>query len=107
MGPFPPSFNNKYILLAVDYVSKWVEVISTTTNDAKFVLNFLWKYIFSRFEIPREIISDEKTYFCNKLFDSLLAKYGVNIGQRLHTILSPMDKLKFLTEKSRKFWRKP
>ena len=41
MGPFPSSYNNKYILLAVDYVSKWVEAISTQINDAKVVLNSL------------------------------------------------------------------
>ena len=41
MGPFPPSFGFVYILLAVDYVSKWVEAIATTTNNAKVVLKFL------------------------------------------------------------------
>ena len=41
MGPFSLSYNNKYILLMVDYVSKWVEAIATPTNDAKVVLKFL------------------------------------------------------------------
>ena len=77
MGPFPPSYNNQYILLAVDYVSKWVEAISTPTNDAKVVLKFLKNNIFNRFGSPRDIISDEGTHFCNKLFDALLLKYGV------------------------------
>ena len=40
MGPFPPSFNNLYILLVVDYVSKWVEAIPTRTNDARVVDSF-------------------------------------------------------------------
>ncbi|XP_075099435.1 uncharacterized protein LOC107807863 [Nicotiana tabacum] len=40
MGPFPPSIGNKYILLAVDYVSKWVEAISLPTNDAMVVAVF-------------------------------------------------------------------
>ncbi|RDX95319.1 hypothetical protein CR513_22178, partial [Mucuna pruriens] len=35
MGPFPVSNGYLYILLAVDYVSKWVEAITTKTNDAK------------------------------------------------------------------------
>ncbi|XP_024027705.1 uncharacterized protein LOC112093457 [Morus notabilis] len=39
MGPFPPSFGNLYILLAVDYVTKWVEAIATPTNDARVVVN--------------------------------------------------------------------
>ena len=77
MGPFPPSFGFVYILLAVDYVSKWVEAIVATTNDAKVVLKFLHKNIFTRFCTPRAIISDEGTHFCNKLFDNLLSKYGV------------------------------
>ncbi|KAI9118504.1 hypothetical protein K1719_010836 [Acacia pycnantha] len=47
MGPFPSSFNNKYILVAVDYVSKWVEAIALPTNEAKVVISFLKKNIFS------------------------------------------------------------
>jgi hypothetical protein len=41
MGPFPSSFGNLYILLAVDYVSKWIEAKATQTNDAKVVLDFV------------------------------------------------------------------
>ena len=52
MGPFPPSFVNLYILLAVDYVSKWVEAVATTTNDVKVVVKFLSKNIFTRFGTP-------------------------------------------------------
>jgi hypothetical protein len=77
MGPFPSSYNNKYILLAMDYVSKWIEAIATPTNDGKVVLNFLRKNIFTRFGTPRAIISDEGTHFCNKQFEALLSKYGV------------------------------
>ena len=76
MGPFSSSYN-KYILLAVDYVSKWVDAITTQTNDSKVVLNFLRKYIFARFGAPRPIISDEGTHSCNKLFDALVLKYRV------------------------------
>ena len=46
MGPFPSSMNNKYILVAVDYVSKWVEAIACPTNDARVVTKFLKKNIF-------------------------------------------------------------
>ncbi|XP_075500142.1 uncharacterized protein LOC142538730 [Primulina tabacum] len=78
MGPFPCSFGQSYILLAVDYVSKWVESIATNTNDARVVAKFVHRNIFTRFETPRAIISDEGTYFCNKIFNSLLAKYDMN-----------------------------
>ena len=41
MGPFPNSFGNQYILVAVDYVSKWVDAIPKKTNDNKVVIKFL------------------------------------------------------------------
>ncbi|KAJ4724585.1 Transposon Ty3-I Gag-Pol polyprotein [Melia azedarach] len=58
MGPFLSSFANQYILVAVDYVSKWVEAIACRTNDARVVTNFLRKHVFNRFGTPRAIISD-------------------------------------------------
>ena len=77
MGPFPSSCGFMYILLAVDYVSKWVEAKATKTNDAKVVVDFVRSNIFCRFGIPRAIISDQGTHFCNKTFWNLLKKYGV------------------------------
>ncbi|KAK9028454.1 hypothetical protein V6N11_025614 [Hibiscus sabdariffa] len=59
MGPFSSSHGDLYILLAVDYVSKWVEAIATPRNDAQTVLKFLHKHIFTRFGVPRAIIRDE------------------------------------------------
>ena len=77
MGPFPASYNNLYILLAIDYVSKWVEAIPTRTNDAKVVAQFLRSHIFSRFGTPRALITDNGTHFCNKVIDKVLQKYGI------------------------------
>ena len=77
MGPFPPSFSNLYILLAVDYVSKWVEAIPTRTNAASVVAKFLRNHIFTRFDTPRTLITDGGTNFCNKMVDKVLQKYGV------------------------------
>ena len=48
MGPFPPSDGKEYILVAVDYVSKWVEAILTRTNTHREVLRFVMRNIFSR-----------------------------------------------------------
>ncbi|GJW85134.1 reverse transcriptase domain-containing protein [Tanacetum coccineum] len=62
MGPFPSSRGNKYILVAVDYLSKWVEAKALPTNDARVVVKFL-KSLFSRFGAPRAIISDRGTHF--------------------------------------------
>ena len=77
MGPFPPSYNNLYILMAVDYVSKWVEAIPTRTNDANVMVQFHRSHIFSRFGTPRALITDNGTHFCNKMIDKVLQKYGV------------------------------
>lgn len=77
MVPFPPSFGKNYILVVVDYVSKWVKVAALSTNDTEVVVNFLKNYIFSRFGVPRALISDEGTHFLNKLMENLLSKYNV------------------------------
>ena len=77
MGPFPASYNNLYILLAVDYVSKWVEANPTRANDAKVVAQFLRSNIFSRFRTPRVLITDNGMHFCNKVIEKVLQKYGV------------------------------
>jgi hypothetical protein len=52
IGPFPPSFGYKYILVGVDYVSKWVEVVATKTNDHMVVVKLIQANIFSRFGTP-------------------------------------------------------
>ena len=77
MGPFPASYNNLYILLAVDYVSKWVEAIPIRTNDAKVVAQFLRSNIFSRFGTLQALITYNGTHFCNKVIEKVLQKYGV------------------------------
>ncbi|CAN6562609.1 unnamed protein product [Malus baccata var. baccata] len=77
MGPFPSSNGFLYILLAVDYVSKWVEAKATKTNDSKVVSDFIKSNIFVRFGIPRAIISDGGSHFCNRTFEALLRKYNV------------------------------
>ena len=84
MGPFPISFGYSYILVGVDYVSKWVEAIPCKCNDHRVVLKFLKENIFSRFGVPKAIINDGGTHFCNKSFETLLAKYEVK-----HKVATP------------------
>ncbi|GJT31512.1 reverse transcriptase domain-containing protein [Tanacetum coccineum] len=86
MGPFPSSRGNKYILVAVDYLSKWVEAKALLTNDARVVVKFL-KSLFARFRTPRAIISDRGTLFCNDQFAKVMLKYGVT--HRLSTAYHP------------------
>ncbi|GKA79030.1 reverse transcriptase domain-containing protein [Tanacetum coccineum] len=86
IGPFPSSRGNKYILVSIDYLSKWVEAKALPTNDARVVCKFL-KSLFSRFSAPCAIISDRGTYFCNDQFAKVMLKYGVT--HRLSTAYHP------------------
>jgi hypothetical protein len=65
MGPFLNSYGYLFILVAVDYVSKWVEAIACKTNDHRVVLQFLKENVFARFETSRAIISDGGKHFYN------------------------------------------
>ena len=56
MGPFVSSHGMKYVLVAADYVSKWMEVIAVSNNEWKSVTAFLKKNIFSRFGTPRALL---------------------------------------------------
>ncbi|GJS67024.1 reverse transcriptase domain-containing protein [Tanacetum coccineum] len=57
MGPFPKSYKFEYILVAVDYVSKWAEAQVLPTNDVRVVITFL-KRLFCHFRMPKALISD-------------------------------------------------
>ncbi|GJZ73098.1 reverse transcriptase domain-containing protein [Tanacetum coccineum] len=85
-GPFPSSRGNKYILVTIDYLSKWVEAKELSTNDARVVVKFL-KSLFAQFGTPRAIISDRDTHFCNDQFAKVMLKYGVT--HRLSTAYHP------------------
>ncbi|XP_068305092.1 uncharacterized protein [Pyrus communis] len=84
MGPFPSSNGFLYILLVVDYVSKFVEAKATKTNDSKVVSDFITTNIFARFGTPRAIISDGGSHFCNRTFEALFRKYNVT-----HKVFTP------------------
>ncbi|GKD96412.1 reverse transcriptase domain-containing protein [Tanacetum coccineum] len=77
MGPFPKSDKFEYILVAVDYVSKWAEAQALPTNDARVVITFL-KKLLCRFGMPKALISDYGTHFCNKIMEKAMKRYGVN-----------------------------
>ena len=87
MGPFPKSNGNEYILVAVNNVSKWIEAVATPINDARIVIKFLKKNIFTRFGTLKDIISDGGKHFCNNLFDKLVSKYGVT--HKVATVYHP------------------
>lgn len=84
MGPFPSSMGNKYILVVVDYVSKWIEVVASPTSDTRVVIKLFKNNIFPRFGVPRLVISNNGLYFISRIFDNLLNKYGVK-----HRVTTP------------------
>ncbi|GJV50571.1 reverse transcriptase domain-containing protein [Tanacetum coccineum] len=86
MGPFPSSRGNKYILVAIDYLSKWVKAKALPTNDSRVVCKIL-KSVFARFGTARAIISDRGTHFCNDQFANVMLKYKVT--HRLSTAYHP------------------
>nr|GEV73249.1 reverse transcriptase domain-containing protein [Tanacetum cinerariifolium] len=75
-GSFSSSRGNKYILVAVDYLSKWVEAKALPTIDARVVCKIL-KSLFARFRTYCAIISDHGMYFFNYQFTKVMLKYGV------------------------------
>ena len=87
MGPFPSSYGNRYVLVALDYVSTLVEAIASPTNDAAVFIKLFKSIIFPRFGVPYVVISDGGTHFINRSFDRLLKKHGVH--QRVATSYHP------------------
>ena len=75
MWPFSSSFGHQYIVVVVNYVSKWVKAIRSKTNDNKVVVKYLKENIFSRFGTPRAIVSNNDSHFCNRTFETLIRKY--------------------------------
>ncbi|CAM8933186.1 unnamed protein product [Rhodiola kirilowii] len=77
MGPLPSSQGNSFILVAVDYMSKWVEAIASPSCDAKVVIKMFKKVIFPRFGVPRAVISGNGSHFKEKRFEAMLKKFGI------------------------------
>ncbi|KAM2154893.1 hypothetical protein ACFX1Q_046648 [Malus domestica] len=90
MGHFPQSYGFTYILQAVDYVSKWVEAKATRTNNSKVVADFVKTNIFVTFGMPRVLISDGGSHFCNRTIEALLKKY--NVTHKVSTPYHPQIK---------------
>ena len=84
MGPFPSSNGYTYILVAIDYVTKWVEAIPTSSVDHNISIKMLKEVIFPRFGVPRYLMTRGGSHFIPSAFRKLLAKYDVN-----HRIASP------------------
>ena len=106
MGPIPIFFGFTYTLLAVDYVSKWVEAKATRTNDARVVVDFVRSHIFCRFGVSRAIVSDQGTHFCNRSMGFCFQSTGLCTNFLPHITPKLMGKPRSEIEKSRGSWRR-
>ncbi|MCO5614966.1 hypothetical protein L7F22_069252 [Adiantum nelumboides] len=73
VGPVKPtsSRDNRYILVAIDYCTKWVEVVALKDNKAAGVAKFLYHNIMTRFGCPIELVNDRGTHFLNEVIQEL------------------------------------
>ena len=78
MGPFPMSEQCEYILVAVDYVSKWVETLPCIVADSRSSKRMFQETIFPHFGVPRVVISDGGSHFIDKTFKKCLSELGVD-----------------------------
>ena len=77
MGPFPESSKYTHILVAVDYVTKWVEAIPTKSADHATAIKMFKDIILPSFGVPRFLITNGGSHFLNSAFRKVLSKYGV------------------------------
>jgi hypothetical protein len=84
MGPFPNLEGCEYILLAIDYVSKWVEALPCRAADAMHSKKIFHEVIFLRYGVPIIVISDGESHFIDRTFQKDLLEVGVD-----HQIATP------------------
>jgi hypothetical protein len=80
VGPVHPTSprRNAYILLAVDYLTKWVEAKAVRTANKSTTAKFMFENIFTRFGVPKVLISDRGSHFLNDLIEELTTTYGID-----------------------------
>ena len=84
MGSFPTSKKYEYILVVVDYVSKWVEAMPCRNADNMHSKKMFKEIIFPRFGDPRIVISNRGSHFIDKRFEQYLSKHGIR-----HNVATP------------------
>ena len=78
MGPFPLGKKQfRFLIIAIDYFTKWVEVEPVMTITEATITSFVWKNIICRFGVPRVIISDNGRQFDNPKFRKIFQDLGV------------------------------
>jgi hypothetical protein len=65
-------YGNRYIIVSIDYFTKWVEAMPTFCNDGKTPTLFIFNQVIARFEVPREIVTDHGSHFHNHMMSELV-----------------------------------
>jgi hypothetical protein len=68
---------HRYIIVAVDYFTKWVQAMPTSKNDGETTSLFIFNLIVERFDIPKEIVTDHGSHFQNKMMSELTSNLGL------------------------------
>jgi hypothetical protein len=84
VGPFPNSEGYEYILVVINYVSKWVEALPCRAADDMHSKRMFHEVIFLRYGVPRIVISDGGSHFIDRTFRKALTEVGVD-----HRITTP------------------
>ncbi|URE41304.1 Retrotransposon protein [Musa troglodytarum] len=114
-GSVPPGVRRRYIIVGIDYFTKWVEAEPLATITAKRVEQFVWKNIVTRFGLPSVIITDNGTQFASTRFREFCASYRIQLrfssvahpqtnGLAEVTNRSILDGLRKRTSEARSSW---
>ena len=78
MGPFLIAVRQlKFLIIGIDYFTKWVEAEALTTITKKDVRSFVWRYIICRYGIPRVLVSNNGKQFDNDSFRDFCSQLGI------------------------------
>src|SRR5437588_46709 len=78
MGPLPRTLTGKrYIILAVDFFTKWIEGIAVEDTDVQTITKFIYSDIICRHGVPKQITSDRGTEFLNELVEEMERTYYI------------------------------
>ena len=67
----------KFLVVGIDYFTKWVEAEALATISKKNIRNFVWRHIICRYGIPRVLISDNEKQFDNSAFKDFCSELGI------------------------------
>ncbi|XP_015939174.1 uncharacterized protein LOC107464731 [Arachis duranensis] len=88
VGPFPTAPSQlRYLIVAIDYYTKWIEAEPLASITATHCQKFLWRQIITRFGIPEIVILDNGTQFADKKFREFLE--GLRISHRFSSVEHP------------------